>query len=555
MNELHPHQQKIIDLISLEMKEQEHRYKLDGQASLKQLKAEGLVLHPITVTRKSFGYADYPEIAFKLPYSNETNNFKDSVAIECFIEGEESIKGILIGMDGKKGEFRLFAPDFPDWIEDKGVGIKIAPDHRTSENMIGAIKNLSQHPFVFELFKKIHGNYSFTQDLSSTQQIREFRNKSLNTSQQKAVSGMVQNEQLIVLHGPPGTGKTTTLIEGIVQIILQGKRVLVSAPSNAAVDTIAQYKRNFGKDEREQRALLQKEVKSIRKEIRALRDYFDEKLYEQAEVVVGTPIGLSDFLPKNALFDTLVLDEAGQSIEALAWIIFPFAKSWVLAGDPFQLPPTVLSNEAGRNGLSISILEHSFRNCQDVFFLDTQYRMRKSIADFSSNYFYQSKLITPENQLDISQHITFYDTAGTGFEEQTGQNGTSLMNEGELNIIQKLIECEGLDIKKCAVISPYSGQVQLAKDLFSSDTLVSTIDSFQGQENEIIILSLVRSNSDAVIGFLKDYRRMNVALTRAKEQLFVIGDSATIGQDEFYANFLAYVEEVNGYRSAWELLG
>ena len=250
-----------------------------------------------------------------------------------------------------------------------------------------------------------------------------------------------------------------------------------------------------------------------------------------------------------------MLDEAGQSIEALAWVIFPFAKSWVLAGDPFQLPPTVLSNEAGRIGLSISILEHSFRNCQDVFFLDTQYRMRKSIADFSSNYFYQSKLITPENQFDILQHITFYDTAGTSFEEQMGQNGTSLMNEGELDVIQKLLESEQIDTKKCAFISPYSGQVQLAKELLSSDILISTIDSFQGQEKEIIILSLVRSNSDVVIGFLKDYRRMNVALTRAKEQLFVIGDSATIGQDEFYANFLAYVEQVNGYRSAWELLG
>jgi hypothetical protein len=139
MNENHPHQQEMIALISLEMKEQEQRYKLDAQTSLKQLKAEGLVLHPITVTRKSFGYADYPEVAFKLPYNNETNNFKDSVAIECFIEGEESIKGILIGMDGKKGEFRLFAPDFPDWIEDKGVGIKIAPDHRTSETMIAGV--------------------------------------------------------------------------------------------------------------------------------------------------------------------------------------------------------------------------------------------------------------------------------------------------------------------------------------------------------------------------------------------------------------------------------
>ena len=610
MNEIHPHQQEMIALISLEMKEQEQRYKLDAQTSLKQLKVEGLVLHPITVTRKSFGYADYPEVAFKLPYNNETNNFKDSVAIECFIEGEESIKGILIGMDGKKGEFRLFAPDFPDWIEDKGVGIKIAPDHRTSETMIAGVKNIQQSPLVFDVFSKIHGELPFTQALKITQKSYDFRNKSLNDSQQQAVKVMVENQELVVLHGPPGTGKTTTLIEGIVQLIQQGKRVLVAAPSNTAVDNIAkgllinqvkllrvgntlkvdqaifpftpegkmqdakeqkeikklkiraeelrrmsyQYKRNFGKDEREQRALLQKEVKSIRKEIRALRDYFDEKLYEQADVVVGTPIGLSDFLPKNALFDTLVLDEAGQAIEALAWVIFPFAKSWVLAGDPFQLPPTVLSNEAGKKGLSISILEHSFRYCQDVFFLNTQYRMRKSIADFSNEYFYHSALMTPENQLDVSQHVTFYDTAGTGFEEQTGQNGTSLMNEGEIDVILKLIEHEQLDYKKCAVISPYSGQVQLAKELLPTDTLISTIDSFQGQENEIIILSLVRSNSDAVIGFLKDYRRMNVALTRAKEQLFVIGDSSTIGQDEFYAAFLAYVEKVNGYKSAWELI-
>ena len=610
MNEIHPHQQEMIALISLEMKEQEQRYKLDAQTSLKQLKVEGLVLHPITVTRKSFGYADYPEVAFKLPYNNETNNFKDSVAIECFIEGEESIKGILIGMDGKKGEFRLFAPDFPDWIEDKGVGIKIAPDHRTSETMIAGVKNIQQYPLVFDVFSKIHGELPFTQALKITQKSYDFRNKSLNDSQQQAVKAMVENQELVVLHGPPGTGKTTTLIEGIVQLIQLGKRVLVAAPSNTAVDNIAkgllinqvkllrvgntlkvdqaifpftpegkmqdakeqkeikklkiraeelrrmsyQYKRNFGKEEREQRALLQKEVKSIRKEIRALRDYFDEKLYEQADVVVGTPIGLSDFLPKNALFDTLVLDEAGQAIEALAWVIFPFAKSWVLAGDPFQLPPTVLSNEAAKKGLSISILEHSFRYCQDVFFLDTQYRMRKSIADFSNEYFYHSALMTPENQLDVSQHVTFYDTAGTGIVEQMGQNGTSLMNEGEIDVILKLIEREQLDSKKCAVISPYSGQVQLAKELLPTDTLISTIDSFQGQENEIIILSLVRSNSDAVIGFLKDYRRMNVALTRAKEQLFVIGDSSTIGQDEFYAAFLAYVEKVNGYKSAWELI-
>ena len=608
MNELHPHQQQLISLISLEMKEQENRYTLDANAGLKQLKSDGLALHPISVVRKSFGYADYPEISFKLPYTTDTSNFKDNSAIECFIEGEEPIKGILLGTEGQKGEFRLFAPDFPDWIEEKGVGIKLAPDHRTSELMIEALKNIDKHTEVHQLFNKIHGKTSFGQDLSLATSL-SFKNQTLNTSQQQAVTAMVENESLVILHGPPGTGKTTTLIEGICQLTQLGKRVLVTAPSNTAVDNIAkglvvqgakilrvgnslkvddiifpytpegkmqeakehkelkklkiraeelrrmsfQYKRNFGREEREQRGLLLKEVKSIRKEIRDIRTYFDEKLFENAEVILGTPIGISDFLPKNANFDTLVMDEAGQAIEALAWIVFPFANNWVLAGDPFQLPPTVLSHSAANNGLSISILEHTFTHCRDVLFLDTQYRMRKSIADFSSNYFYKSALKTPEIQNNIAQHITYFDTAGTGFEEQSGQDGNSLMNEGELSIVQKIIEQEKLNLSSIAFISPYSGQVQLAKELLPQGIINSTIDSFQGQEKEIIILSLVRSNVDAVIGFLKDYRRMNVALTRAKEQLYVIGDSSTIGQDPFYAQFLEYMEEVGGYKSAWEL--
>lgn len=609
MNELHPHQQQLLSLISLEMKEQESRYTLDPKSGLKQLKADGLVLHPITVVRKSFGYADYPEISFKLPYTTDTSNFRDNVAIECFLEGETPVKGTLLGMEGQKGEFRLFAPDFPDWMEEKGVGIKLAPDHRTSEMMLAAVKDIQQHKSVDEIFTKIHGAEYFSQDLLLNKKI-EFKNQTLNTSQEQAVKAILDNESLIILHGPPGTGKTTTLIEGIVQLIQQGKRILVTAPSNTAVDNIAkglviqgvkilrvgnslkvddvifpytpegkmegakehkeikklkirteelrrmsyQYKRNFGRDEREQRGLLLKEVKIIRKEIRDIRNYFDAKLFDQAEVILGTPIGLADFLPKTAHFDTLVMDEAGQAIEALAWIVFPLAKTWVLAGDPFQLPPTVLSQSAEKQGLSISILEHSINRCKDVYFLDTQYRMRKSIADFSSNYFYHSALQTPDNQKDINQHIIYYDTAGTGFDEQSGTDGNSLMNEGELSIVQKIIELEKLDHSSIAFISPYSGQVQLAKEVLPTGILISTIDSFQGQEKEIILLSLVRSNVDAIIGFLKDYRRMNVALTRAKEQLFVIGDSSTIGQDPFYSKFLEYMENVGGYKSAWELM-
>ena len=129
------------------------------------------------------------------------------------------------------------------------------------------------------------------------------------------------------------------------------------------------------------------------------------------------------------------------------------------------------------------------------------------------------------------------------------------MNQGELDIVNNIIETEKIDTRNLAFISPYNGQVQLAKEQLSSKIRISTIDSFQGQEKEIVILSLVRSNTEATIGFLKDYRRINVALTRAKEQLFVIGDSSTIGQDPFYALFLEYLDEIGGYRSAWELMG
>ncbi|MGB0915450.1 MAG: AAA domain-containing protein [Crocinitomicaceae bacterium] len=609
MSELHPHQLHLLKCISVEMAEQESRYALSGDTGLKQLRALGLLLHPINVTRKSFGYADYPEISFRLPYECDTTNFKDNVAIECFIEGEELIKGVLLRLNGKQGEMRLFAPDFPDWIEDKGVGIKLAPDHFTSKSMKDGVKRISEFPKVKGVFETIHGDAKFGQKLKLTSEF-EIKNPNLNESQVNAVKAVVENDSLVVLHGPPGTGKTTTIVEAIVQLVKEGKRVVVSAPSNAAVDNVAkslllnevnilrvgntvkvddsifahtpegrmlaskeakdikklkirseelrkmsyQYKRKFGKAERDQRRLLMNEVKRIRKEIRDMRNYFDEKLFEQSDVVLGTPIGLNNFLAEGTLFDTLVIDEAGQSVEPLAWMLFPFAKNWVLAGDPFQLPPTVLSDEAKQLNFNTSILEASFDNCDDLFFLDTQYRMKKSIADFSSNYFYNGKLITPDEQGDTEQHVVFYDTAGTGYEEVKGKDGNSLMNEGELDLVRKVIETENLENEKLAIISPYSGQVQLAKEQFDSKVRISTIDSFQGQEKEVVILSLVRSNSDAIIGFLKDYRRMNVAMTRAKQKLIVIGDSSTIGNDKFYAQFLEYMDQIEGYRSAWELM-
>lgn len=605
----HPQIKNLLQCISLEEEEQVKRYSLDQQHTLKSLKAEGLALHPIVVTRKNFGYADYPEISFRLNFPPEMNMFKDGAAIECFCAGEEPVKGVLISLDGKSGEFRLFAPDFPDWIEDNGVGIKLAPDQRTTTIMKTVLNNLEEKKELFELFEQLHGDIIKEKNLPAVPTgALSFSNKNLNPSQQQAVAAITTNERIIIVHGPPGTGKTTTLVEAIVQLVKSGEKVVVSAPSNTAVDNIAKeliaqhlkvlrvgntskvdenifahtpegklnnsrqlkeikqlkiraeefrkmalkYKRSFGKAEREQRNLLFKEVKSIRTEIKKLQAYNEEKLYTEADVILGTPVGLYDAKINHLNFNTLVLDEAGQCIEPLAWTIFPLAKKYVLAGDHLQLPPTVLSQEAAKLGLNRSILEASIDTVPDVFLLNTQYRMREAIAGFSSNYFYEGLLLTAPHLNNQSTHITFIDTAGSGYNEMHGTDGTSLQNEGELQIVQKLLDTENIDPLKAAFISPYAGQVAAAKEVLPAQMRISTIDSFQGQEKEIIILSLVRSNDDGDIGFLKDYRRMNVAITRAKEQLFVIGDSATIGADAFYNAFLTYIEKSGTYRTVWE---
>ncbi|CAN5743140.1 AAA domain-containing protein [soil metagenome] len=609
MPSTHPHIKQLLQCINLEEKEQVKRYSLDQQHTLKSLKAEGLALHPISVVKKNFGYADYPEISFRLNFPADTNQFKDGAAIECFLTGQDPVKGILMSLEGKTGEFRLFAPDFPDWIEEGGVGIKLAPDQRTTTIMKTVLNDLEKNADLSALFAQLHGDTIVPKNESDKKLTNlVFKNRHLNSSQQTAVEAVVQNNYITIVHGPPGTGKTTTIIEAIIQLIKAGEKVLVSAPSNTAVDHLAKglisqgvhvlrvgnaskvdetifmhtpegklgnakqnkeikelkiraeqfrkmalkYKRSFGKSEREQRNLLFKEVKNIRTEIKKIQAYNEEKLYTESDVIAGTPIGLYDAKISKIKFNTLVIDEAGQCIEPLAWCIFPLAEKYVLAGDHWQLPPTVLSNEAARKGLNKSVLEVCIPTVSNIFFLDTQYRMRQAIAGFSSGYFYNGLLQTAVHLANNGTHLIFIDTAGSGYAEKQGSNGMSLQNEGELMILQKLIETEKLEPANTAFISPYAGQVAAAKDLLPKAMRISTIDSFQGQEKEIIILSLVRSNDEGDIGFLKDYRRMNVAITRAKEQLYIIGDSATIGADDFYNSFLTYIEKNGTYRTVWE---
>jgi superfamily I DNA and/or RNA helicase len=180
--------------------------------------------------------------------------------------------------------------------------------------------------------------------------------------------------------------------------------------------------------------------------------------------------------------------------------------------------------------------------------------MKSSIAAFSSNYFYNGELKTADSLKDNSSHILFYDTAGAGYEEVQGEGGKSLFNNGELDFVNKLMEYLKINTSDLAFISPYSSQIEKAKSTLPREVKVSTIDSFQGQEKHTIIISLVRSNNEGVIGFLKDYRRMNVAMTRAKERLIIIGDSSTVGSDLFYERLLNYIESIESYKSVWELM-
>lgn len=600
--------QRLRGLLKIEQHEQEQKWLSKG-SDYKQLRSEGALLYPIHVNKRRFGFADYPVLELSFSYTISNPSFRSCVPVALFdAESGEHVNGSLISLSEYRGEVILYTHDFPDFIENKNIGIRLTPDTKSFDQMHGILKRIekNENPSLSKKFEIIHGIQPLPQ--STKVEVKTWMNKALNASQKGAVEHILGEQLITIVHGPPGTGKTTTLIEAIHQLVNQDKKIVVATPSNAAVDHLAegllkselkiirlgntlkakesiwkytpegilsqpdlakqlkklriradeyrrmagQYKRQFGKDEREQRNLLHKEVKAIRGEIQQLSELYLHRELKEAQVVLGTPIGLRDKLIYDIDFDYFFLDEAAQCLEPLAWVGADLAEKMVLAGDPFQLPPTVLSEKSEKEGLSISMLEQAFNSNLDKHLLAIQYRMPPEIIGFSSQYFYDNALKSFKETSDLEDPLVFIDTAGADFAETKEDDG-SIHNGQELEVIHKLLPEWKNEFKSLSFISPYADQVARAHNLFP-DIRTSTIDSYQGQEDEMIILSLVRSNQNGTIGFLKDYRRMNVALTRAQRKLVVIGDSATLGNDDFYRQFLDYVEGINGYKSVFEFL-
>jgi predicted DNA helicase len=318
---------------------------------------------------------------------------------------------------------------------------------------------------------------------------------------------------------------------------------------------------------------MREEARQLIADARRLEALVVQQVLDGADILCATTTGLDSEVLGQRAFDLAVIDEACQTTEPGCWIPLLRSRRLVLAGDHCQLPPTVVSADAAREGFGVSLLERLIEQQGSHISrrLSTQYRMHQAIMEFSSLEFYEGSLIADETVRDhrlaglndvqenewTAAVVEFFDTAGASFDEQLEPDGDSRWNVKEAQVVRRCVEGlleAGVAAGDVGVIAPYAAQVRHLREMMPIPGLeVDTVDGFQGREKEAIVVSLVRSNSQGEIGFLSDVRRMNVALTRARRKLAVVGDSATIASHPFYQRWLEYVETKGTYRTVWEL--
>ena len=493
------------------------------------------------------------------------------------------------------------------------LGVQLYFDETSYRLMFEALKQVisAKNNRLAELRDIFHGTQP-----ASTFSFQPVRFPWLNCTQEEAVNKVLHAKDVAIVHGPPGTGKTTTLVEAIYETLHRENQVLVCAQSNMAVDWISEklvdrgvsvlrignpsrvndkmlsftYERRFEshpdymqlwsirKAIRELYGRIRKssDREQIRTKINSLKDRateleirINEALFSEARVIACTLVGSANRILTGQKFGTVFIDEAAQALEAACWIAIRKADRVILAGDHCQLPPTVKDPQALRAGLGYTLMQSIVKNRPEtVSLLKVQYRMNDEIMRFSSNWFYGGMLESaPEVKyrsiLDFDTPIEWVNTEGMDCNEEfVGENyGRINKPEAELSVAQlkayilkigkeRFLE-EKIDV---GLISPYKAQVQYLRQLIRKDNFfkpyrsaitINTVDGFQGQERDVILISLVRANEEGQIGFLNDLRRMNVAITRARMKLIILGDVSTLTRHTFYAELYRYIEDLH----------
>lgn len=491
------------------------------------------------------------------------------------------------------------------------VGIIIGFDETSYKTMFAALKEVASAKGnrLAELREILLGNQP-----ALKRELFPIRFPWLNPSQEEAINKVLGAKDVEIVHGPPGTGKTTTLVEAIYETLHRENQVLVCAQSNMAVDWISEKlvdrgvavlrignptrvndkMLSFTYEQKFQAHSDYPELWSIRKAIRDILSFrsksdknawkrnqdklsglrqrateleikIQSELFNEARVVACTLVGSANKVMMGRNFSTLFIDEAAQALEAACWIAIAKSERVIFAGDHQQLPPTIKCMEATKMGLDKTLMQQVADRKPDVVSLLTvQYRMNDAIMRFSSEWFYQGKLkAAPEVEnrgiLAWDSPIEWIDTSEYDAEESSAQYGVSRLNKREADLLikqlkeyiehiggERVLE-EHIDF---GIISPYKAQVHLIRKLIKADSFfrpyrklitIHTVDGFQGQERDVIIISLVRANEVGQIGFLQDLRRMNVAITRARMKLMILGNAETLTLHRFYKRLYEYV--------------
>lgn len=631
--------------------EKEAFRKLTEQMGMQRKVKRGDAWFPLQVGKSFYNSLNQTAIeVFRTSDQDIEHNFEFGRPVMFFrSEGSEELKyfsftGTVSYVDGDR--MVVTVPDSAPLLElqqsTDPIGVQLSFDETSYKLMFEALDRV---------MKAKNNRLAYLRDLFYSHQkagrfsFEPMKFPWLNPTQERAVNEVLWAKDVAIVHGPPGTGKTTTLVEAINETLMRESQVLVCAQSNMAVDWISEklvdrginvlrignptrvndkmlgftYERRFeSHPDYPQLWAIRKAIRELRKNRKKGSENYHQKmdklksraaeielrinaeLFGEARVIACTLVGSAHHLLEGMKFGTLFIDEAAQALEAACWIPMRRASRVILAGDHCQLPPTVKSIAALRAGLGKTLMERIAENKPEVVtLLKIQYRMNDEIMRFSSDWFYGGEVesapqIKYRSVLDYDHPITWIDTSNEenqitiegedapedsastassvsaanqnsdlNFKEQFVGESFGRINkaEAELTLLtlaeyftkigkQRVLE-ERIDV---GIISPYRAQVQYLKKLIKKYEFfkpyrrlisVNTVDGFQGQERDVILISLVRSNDEGQIGFLKDLRRMNVAMTRARMKLIILGNKDTMTKHPFYKKLWEYVEAIN----------